>query len=117
MLRALTLFLSIAFFSIPSIVLSSEAVPDDIRYMLEDMYGANKNKWPSPRYQQDLNNDGLADWIVIKKGCLLKEKCPAELFICIPNKKGMCSEYCYMEVKNLVNVEDKMKKLKCESTC
>lgn len=117
MLRALSFFISIYIISFPQAVFSAEPVPDDIRYMLEDMYGENKNKWPSPRYQQDLNNDGRADWIVIKKGCLLKEKCAAELFICIPNKKGVCLEYCYMEVKNLVNVEDEIKKLKCESTC
>ena len=117
MLRTLLGLLLIAAIFTPSIVSANGVIPDDIRYMLEDMYGANKSEWPSPRYKQDLNNDGFSDWVAIKKNCLLKEKCPAELFICIPNKKGTCSEYCYIEVKTLSNIEESLKTLKCESTC
>ncbi len=117
MLRTSLLLLSIVYLCLFSIVTAAEKMPDDIRYMLEDMYGANKSEWPSPRYQQDLNNDGFSDWVAIKKNCLLKENCAAELFICIPNKKGTCSEYCYIEVKTLKNVEESLKTLKCESTC
>lgn len=85
--------------------------------MLEDMYGENKKEWPSPRYKKDLNNDGFSDWVAIKKGCLLKEKCAAEIFSCIPDKKGLCSEYCYIEVKSLINIEESLKTLKCQSSC
>ena len=105
----------ICFFSLP--ISASEDVPDDIRYMLEDMYGANKEKWPTPRYKVDLNKDGFLDWVAEKKYCKLKEHCSAEVFICIPNKKGMCSEYCYMEVRTLKNIEETLSIRKCESTC
>lgn len=91
--------------------------PDDVLYMLEDMYGANKDEWPSPIYEKDLNSDDFQDWIAVKKNCTVKENCPAELFICIPDEKGTCSEYCYIEVKNLKNISDNIKDLKCESTC
>lgn len=117
MLRTLIALLSIVFLSSPSFVSANEIVPDDVRYMLEDMYGENKSKWPSPRYQKHLNGDGFIDWVAVKKDCLLKEKCAAELFICIPGKKGMCSEYCYIEVNNLMNLEEDVRKLKCGSTC
>lgn len=117
MLRSSLILLSIVYLSLATLVTAAEKIPDDVRYMIEDMYGANKSEWPSPRYQQDLNNDGFSDWVAIKKNCLLKENCAAELFICIPNKKGICSEYCYIEVKTLKNVEESLKALKCESTC
>ena len=117
MLRFVITFLTIALASFPSFSSDKEMLPDDVRYMLEDMYGANKNTWPSPRYQRDINNDGLVDWIAVKKGCLLKEKCAAELFVCVPDKKGACSEYCYIEVNNLNNLEKDIKELKCSSTC
>ncbi len=96
---------------------ADEKMPDDIRYMLEDLYGANKKEWPSPRYKQDLNKDGFTDWVAIKKGCKLKNNCPAEVFICISDKKGLCSEYCYSEVRTLKGIEENIKDIKCESTC
>ena len=102
-------------FSLP--VFASEDVPDDIRYMLEDMYGANKEEWPNPRYKVDLNKDGYLDWVAKKKGCKSKENCSAEIFICVPNEKGVCSEYCYIEVKTLKNIEETLSIKKCESTC
>lgn len=117
MLRIAITFLTIALVSVSSFSSEKDILPDDVRYMLEDMYGAKKNSWPSPRYQQDINNDGFADWIAVKKDCALKEKCAAEVFVCIPDKKGMCSEYCYIEVKNLINLEKSIKELKCSSTC
>ena len=117
MLRTSLILLSIVYLSLVTIVTAAEKIPDDVRYMLEDMYGANKSEWPSPRYKQDLNKDGFSDWVAVKKNCALKEQCPAELFICIPDKKGMCSEYCYIEVKTLKNIEEDLKILKCESTC
>jgi len=117
MFRSIIIFLAISYFGLSSVVISAEKVPDDIRYMLEDMYSADKNKWPSPRYQQDLNDDGFADWVAVKKGCLLKEQCPAEIFICVPNKKGICSEYCYIEVNKIKNIKNDLKTRKCESTC
>jgi len=98
-------------------VLANEKLPDDVRYMLEDMYGANKNEWPVFKYKVDLNKDEFPDWVVKKKKCESQKNCPAEIFICIPDKKGMCKEYCYMEVKSLKNIESNLKNMKCESTC
>lgn len=100
-----------------STVNAAEKIPDDVRYMLEDMYGANKNEWPSPIYQIDINQDGFPDWLAIKKNCKLKNACAAELFICVADKKGVCYEYCYSEVKTMKNIEKTVKTLKCESTC
>ena len=117
MLRPLFNLILLSCLVFPAIISASEDVPDDIRYMLEDMYGANKNEWPSPRYKTDLNKDGFQDWVVKKKGCKQKKNCAAEIFICIPNKKGKCSEYCYIEVKSLINIEEQIKTRKCESTC
>lgn len=119
MSRLLLTFLFSISLIVPLIVSSSasEIIPDDIRYLLEEMYGADKKEWPAPRYKTDLNKDGFEDWVAVKKGCALKELCPAEFFICMPNKKGMCSDYCYFEVKTLKNVEKNIKNRKCESTC
>ena len=115
MLKYLLSLLLICSFSFS--ISASEDVPDDIRYMLEDMYGQNKEQWPKQRYKVDLNKDSFSDWVVQKKGCKLKEHCSAEVFICIPNKKGVCSEYCYMEVKTLKNIKETLSMKKCESTC
>jgi hypothetical protein len=119
-LHTLPLALCISLFLNPvsySAINAAELIPDDVRYMLEDLYGANKNEWPSPRYKKDLNNDGFFDWVAKKKSCKLKEHCPAEIFICLPDKTGKCVEYCYIEVKTLVNIENNIHKMKCESTC
>ena len=70
MLRSSLILLSIVYLSLATLVTAAEKIPDDVRYMLEDMYGANKSEWPSPRYQQDLNNDGFPDWVATKKNCL-----------------------------------------------
>lgn len=94
-----------------------EHVPKDVLYMLEDMYGADKTKWPSLIQMKDLNQDKHNDWIVQNQSCLAAKDCAAELFICIPDEKGKCVEYCYKEVKSLNNIKDKIKSIKCESTC
>ncbi len=44
MLRTSLLLLSIVYLCLVSIVTAAEKMPDDIRYMLEDMYGANKSE-------------------------------------------------------------------------
>lgn len=118
MLRILYKFISIVILiNISFIVSATEKIPNDVLYMLEDLYGADKNKWPSPRYSTDLNKDGFLDWVAIKNNCKKNKNCPAEIFICVPDKKGSCSEYCYIEVKTLKNIEEDLKTLKCESTC
>ncbi|MCW8901015.1 MAG: hypothetical protein OQK75_12795 [Gammaproteobacteria bacterium] len=99
-----------------SVVNAAETLPDDIRYMLEDLHGTNKNEWPVIK-KEDLNNDGLPDWVAQKNNCNKKNNCPLDIFICIPGKKGECSEYCYMEVKALTHLAEDLKILKCESTC
>lgn len=111
---SLSLILNVIFYST---TYAEEKLPDDVRYMLEDLYGANKEKWPSSRYSKDLNNDGIQDWVAKKKACNEKENCPAEIFICLPDKTGKCVEYCYIEVKTLVNIDKNLHKMKCESTC
>ena len=108
---------SIISLMLPFVVVANEKIPDDIRYSLEDMYGANKNEWPSPIYKTDLNKDGFNDWVAVKKGCTLKQNCPAEIFICLADEKGLCVEYCYIEVKTLKDIEKSVKKPKCQSTC
>ena len=110
----LTSIFLIAFYFINPV---NEKIPDDVRYMLEDMYGSDKNEWPAFRYKKDLNKDGFSDWVVTKKNCSLKKDCPAELFICVPDEKGYCSEYCYAEVKSLIDAEEDIESIKCESTC
>jgi len=100
-----------------SAVNAAEIISDDVRYMLEDLYGANKNDWPSSRYKKDLNNDGFYDWVAKKKSCESKEHCAAEIFICIPDKTGKCTEYCFLEVKTLMNIEKEIHQMKCESPC
>lgn len=117
MLRTLLNLLFVSILFVPTPGSAKENIPDDIRYMLEDMYGANKNKWPSTRHKADINADGFTDWVIQKKSCSQDENCAAEIFICIPDKKGLCSEYCYIEVKTLNNVEELLKIKKCESTC
>ena len=97
--------------------ITTEKLPNDVRYMLEDMYGSNKHKWPDIIYHQDLNQDGMEDWVVQNKKCQLKDNCPADIFICIPGEKGKCSEYCYKEVNTIINLKEKLPALKCESTC
>lgn len=92
-------------------------IPNDVNYMLEDMYGMDKKQWPDNIYHQDLNNDGMGDWVAQNKSCATQKNCPADIFICIPDGKGKCSEYCYKEVKTLIDVKQQLKKLKCESTC
>lgn len=119
MLRLINSFLLFSFVSLSISVVSvsaSEHIPDEIRYMLEDMYGANKNDWPSIK-KKDLNKDGSLDWVARKSNCNKKNNCAVEIFICIPDKSVQCSEYCYMEVKTLRNIAEKLKTLKCESTC
>ena len=96
---------------------TNEKIPDDVRYMLEDMYGENESEWPAFSYKKDLNKDGFVDWVVTKENCSLKKDCPAELFICIPDEKGVCLEYCYAEVKSLIDAEKNIESVKCESTC
>jgi hypothetical protein len=95
----------------------NEKMPDDVSYMLEDMYGADKNEWPAVGYTTDLNNDGFSDWVATKEDCSANKDCPAELFICVPDEKGLCSEYCYIEVKSLIDIEKNIENMKCESTC
>ena len=118
MFRQLTFLLFVVFISSnASLVIAKEPLPDDIRYFLEDLYGSDTKKWPSPQYKRDLNEDGFSDWVAIKNNCKLKNNCPAEIFVCVPNEKGACKEYCYMEVKTLINIKENVKTLKCESTC
>jgi len=100
-----------------SIIHAEEKIPSDIRYMLEDLYGANKKTWPAPIYSKDLNHDGFSDWIAIKKNCTKGNHCAAEIFICKPDVSGKCREYCYMEISSLNNVEKAIASKKCESTC
>ena len=119
MLRLINSFLLFSFVSLSMSMVSvsaNEQIPDDIRYMLEDMYGANKNDWPSIK-KNDLNKDGSLDWVARNNNCKKKNNCAVEIFICIPDKSGQCSEYCYMEVKTLRNIAEELKTLKCESTC
>ena len=116
MLRLNYKYFLLSLFLFPVMSFATEALPDDIRYMLEDMYGANKAVWPLIRNVKDINNDGFPDWVIQKNACK-NNSCSAELFICVPNNKGTCSEYCYMEVKSLVDIEEQIKHRKCESTC
>ena len=110
--------ISVILFSlfVSSALPAADLVPDDIRYMLEDLYGPDKTNWPIIK-QADLNKDGFTDWIAEKENCKGKEKCPVEIFVCIPGKKGKCSEYCYNEVKTHEMIKEKISAKKCEATC
>ena len=114
---------SILFFSIFILMafnLSAEEkiakLPDDIGYMLEDMYGADKSKWPQVKVEKDLNNDGYPDWLIQNK-CKDKKNCPVEIFLCVFDKTGKCKEYCYKNAKSLDDVDNAINAGKCESSC
>ncbi len=107
---------------LPVLLLSSlvpayaASLPDDVGYMLSDLYGDDRKKWPAIRYPQDLNHDGFTDWVIQKKNCSTAS-CPAEIFVCKADKQGNCHEYCYIEVRSLQNIAKQLTTLKCESTC
>ena len=48
---AMTSVFIFAFYFINS---TNEKIPDDVRYMLEDMYGSDKNEWPAFKYKKFL---------------------------------------------------------------
>lgn len=99
------------------ILAQAEPVPDDIRYYLEDLYGADTKNWPDKIYTQDVNADQLADWIATKSSCDNTEACPVEVFICVPDKKGGCKEYCYIEVTSMSKLKQDLSVIPCKATC
>jgi len=93
-------------------------IPRDVRYMLEDLYGSDQRKWPKPIYQEDVNGDGIPDWIAQMPGCKgKKEDCQVELFVCKRVDGGQCLEYCYLGNGILRQLRGDAGNLKCQSTC
>ena len=116
----LSMLLSVSFlFSVNAYAdkITVKKIPNDVLYMLEDMYGQDKKQWPQHIYPEDVDHDGLADWIAENKNCTSKKNCQADIFICIPDGEGKCSEYCYKEVKSLINLDTRLKEISCESSC
>lgn len=96
---------------------STGTIPDDVRYMIEDLYGINKSKWPTTTYEQDVNGDQLSDWIAQQSTCTAKESCQVDLFICKKGTDTHCIEYCYAGSGELKKLLNKPNGLVCESTC
>lgn len=92
-------------------------LPDDIRYILEDMYGGDKNKWPKKVYAEDINGDGLMDWIAQVPECKKDTGCQVDLLLCNGRRKGKCSEFCLVGTGLLADMRRDVKKLICDSTC
>jgi len=93
------------------------AIPDGVRYMIEDLYGSDKSKWPAPIFSQDVNGDDLPDWIAQQPGCKTKGDCSVELFVCKKATGTECKEYCYVGSGKLQTLSNKPGGLVCESTC
>ena len=109
--------LLIGLFGLTTIAYGNEPIPDDIRYMLEDIYGSEKNKWPKPVYSEDVNGDGLPDWLAQHPGCKSKGQCSVDLFLCSRAEGQHCKEYCYVGSAKQTELLRSATSLKCQSTC
>lgn len=109
--------LAFGLFGLSCLSIAAEAIPRDVRYMLEDLYGSDQAKWPTPIYLQDVNHDGLPDWIAQQPGCKDKVNCLVDLFICKQGVAQSCVEYCYVGSGLLKELSSDPAKLKCQSTC
>ncbi len=96
---------------------TEENIPDDVRYMIEDIYGTDKSTWPKPIYSKDINADGLPDWLVQQPGCKQGGQCVLDTFICAKSAGGKCIEYCYTGGATLTEIQNNTAELKCQSTC
>lgn len=114
-LSGITMLLGV--FLMSSQGLAADTIPDDVRYIIEDIYGADRGQWPSPIYRDDLNNDGFADWVAQARGCQAPSQCPVELFLCKPNQAGQCVEYCYFQLSTIKEADKAISSGKCESAC
>lgn len=93
------------------------AIPDDVRYMIEDLYGIDRSKWPAPILSQDINGDDLPDWVAQQPGCKTKGECTVDLFLCKKATGTQCKEHCYVGSGKLEALRNKPGGLVCESTC
>ena len=114
---ALVLFISSLLIAWAYFAAKERKIPDDIRYMLEEMYGSVQQNWPVTFHTRDLNKDGFTDWIAVSKKCSDLENCAVEIFVCRPGSDKRCEEYCYLNVKTLKDIESRLQEMKCESTC
>ena len=110
-------FLLIILFLLPHSGHTEERIPDDVRYMIEDIYGTDKSKWPKPIYSKDINADGMPDWLVQQPGCKQAGQCVLDTFICAKSEAGKCLEYCYTGGITQTEILNKSVELKCQSTC
>ena len=111
------IFFLIATLFLPSLAPAEEVIPDDVRYMIEDIYGMDKSKWPKPIYSKDINGDGRPDWLVQQPGCKQDGQCILDTFICAKSEGGKCIEYCYIGGATLMEIQNNTTELKCQSTC
>jgi len=96
---------------------SGEIIPNDVRYMLEDIYGTDQSSWPGEIYSQDINADGVADWLARQLGCAASSSCMVEVFLCAKTEGAKCVEYCYTGINKLADIEKGIAAMKCQSTC
>ena len=115
MIWRLCLLLTVNLFAIP--LYAETPVPSDVRYYLEDIYGADQADWPKLLYSQDLNHDGLPDWIARQDKCQPDLSCQADVFLCKRGTAPNCDEYCYSGSGLLHKLSKRITDLKCESTC
>ena len=98
-------------------VLAGETLPNDVRYTLEEFYGKDRAQWPHPVYSQDLNQDGLPDWIAQQAGCREQAQCQVDVFICVRGTSPKCDEYCYSGSGPAGDMLKYPENLKCQSSC
>ena len=113
----LSFALACIFLSLTAISHSGENIPNDVRYMLEDIYGTDRSKWPGEIYSQDINADGVADWLARQPGCNASNNCMVEVFLCAKSEGTKCTEYCYTGSNKLADIEKNIDSMKCQSTC
>jgi hypothetical protein len=96
---------------------ADDKIPSDVRYMIEDLYGADKSKWPKTIFSRDVNADGMADWLVQQPGCKKGEQCLFEIFVCHKSEGGKCLEYCYIGSGTEADIQKNAAAQKCQATC
>lgn len=113
----LKILLSALLFCMATSAQTTQPIPDNVRYILEDLYGPEMASWPKYIYNQDINGDALSDWVAAQHTCMENTPCEVDLVLCKNAKGNSCSEYCYAGSGNLQTLLDKPGGPVCDSSC